>query len=38
MKTITDENIMGFEQYLYEDEKSDNTMEKYMRDIRFFRQ
>lgn len=38
MKTITDENIMGFEQYLYEDEKSDNTIEKYMRDIRFFRQ
>ena len=29
---------MGFEQYLYEDEKSDNTIEKYMRDIRFFRQ
>lgn len=38
MKTITDETIMGFEQYLYEDEKSDNTIEKYMRDIRFFRQ
>ncbi len=38
MKTITNEIVKGFEQYLYEEEKSDNTIEKYMRDIRFFRE
>jgi len=38
MKTITNEIVKRFEQYLYEEEKSDNTIEKYMRDIRFFRE
>jgi len=36
MKTITNEIVKRFEQYLYEEEKSDNTIEKYMRDSRFF--
>ena len=38
MKTITNEIVKRFEQYLYEDERSANTIEKYMRDIRFFRE
>ncbi len=38
MKTITNEIVKRFEVYLYEEEKSDNTIEKYMRDIRFFRE
>ena len=38
MKTITTEIIKKFELYLYEEEKSENTIEKYMRDIRFFRE
>ena len=38
MKTITNEIVKRFEQYLYEEERSDNTIEKYMRDIRFFRE
>ena len=38
MKTITNEIIKKFELYLYEEEKSDNTIEKYLRDIRFFRE
>lgn len=38
MKTITDEVIKRFELYLYEEEKSGSTIEKYMRDIRFFRE
>lgn len=38
MKTITNEIVKRFENYLYEEEKSDNTIEKYMRDIRFFRE
>lgn len=37
MKTITNELVKKFKLYLYEEEKSDNTIEKYMRDIRFFR-
>lgn len=37
MKTITNDIIDKFKQYLYENEKSDNTIEKYMRDIRFFK-
>lgn len=37
MKTITDGIVDGFRLYLYEEEKSDNTIDKYMRDIRFFR-
>ncbi len=38
MNTITNELISNFKLYLYEEEKSDNTIEKYMRDIRFFRE
>ena len=38
MKTITNEIVNRFKQYLYEEEKSDNTIEKYMRDICFFRE
>ena len=37
MKTITDKAVKLFEEYLYEEERSENTIEKYMRDIRFFR-
>lgn len=36
MKVITNEIIKNFESYLYEEERSDNTIEKYIRDIRFF--
>ena len=35
MKTVTNEIVNRFKVYLYEEEKSDNTIEKYMRDIRF---
>ena len=38
MKVITYEKIRCFELYLYEEERSDNTIEKYMRDIRFFQE
>lgn len=38
MKNITNEIIKNFENYLYEEERSDNTIEKYMRDVRFFRE
>ena len=34
MRYITDENIKKFELYLYEEERSDNTIEKYMRESR----
>lgn len=37
VKRITDEIMNMFRQDLYENEKSENTIEKYMRDIRFFR-
>ena len=37
MRTVTDENIKKFEEYLYAEERSGNTIEKYMRDVRFFR-
>lgn len=37
MRTITDKGIDNFKLYLYEEEKSDNTIEKYIRDIRFFK-
>ena len=37
-KIITNELINNFKIYLYEGERSDNTIEKYMRDIRFFRE
>lgn len=36
MKIITEKIVNSFKLYLYEEEKSDNTIEKYMRDIRFF--
>ena len=36
-KIITNELINNFKIYLYEEERSGNTIEKYMRDIRFFR-
>ncbi len=38
MKNITNEIVKKFENYLYEEERSGNTIEKYMRDIRFFRE
>lgn len=37
-KIITNELINNFRIYLYEEERSDNTIKKYMRDIRFFRE
>ena len=33
-RKITNELITEFEMYLYEEERSGNTIEKYMRDIR----
>lgn len=36
MQMITNEVIKNFENYLYEEERSENTIEKYMRDIRAF--
>ncbi|MDD6483605.1 MAG: tyrosine-type recombinase/integrase [Clostridiales bacterium] len=38
MKNITDETVNNFKMYLYEEERSDSTIEKYMRDIRLFRE
>ena len=38
MKIITNEIENSFKLYLYEEEKSMNTIEKYVRDIRFFRE
>ena len=38
MKDITDEIIKKFENYLFEEERSVNTTEKYLRDVRFFRE
>ena len=37
-RKITNELIKNFELYLYDEERSNNTTEKYMRDIRFFRE
>ena len=37
-RKILHELITVFEMYLYEEERSGNTIEKYMRDIRFFRE
>ena len=37
-KIITNELINNFKIYFYEEERGDNTIEKYMRDIRFFRE
>lgn len=36
MKIITDEILKRFEQYLYEEERSESTIEKYMRDVKLF--
>ncbi len=36
MKIITNERIQKFKQYLIEEEKSDNTIEKYIRDVYTF--
>lgn len=36
MKTITEEIVNNFKLHLYEEERSDNTVDKYMRDIGFF--
>ena len=38
VKIITNELINNFKLYLYEEERSGNTIEKYMRDVRFFRE
>ena len=35
-RVITNKTIKNFKLYLYEEERSDNTIEKYMRDIQFF--
>ena len=37
-KVITNKALKRFKHYLYEEERSENTIEKYMRDIRFFRE
>mgnify|MGYP003451408736 CR=1 FL=1 len=37
MRKITNELIMSFKNYLIEEEKSENTVEKYIRDITFFK-
>lgn len=36
MKSITDETLKNFKLHLYEEEKSDNTVKKYMRDVSCF--
>lgn len=38
MKTITNEMVNRFKFYLYEEERSENTIEKYIRDIKYFMQ
>ena len=38
MRAITNEIIRDFKLYLYEEERSQNTIEKYLRDIRMFLQ
>ncbi len=35
-RIITDKIVKRFQMYLYEEERSENTIQKYMRDIRFF--
>ena len=37
-KNITDKVVNEFKIYLYEEEKSNNTIEKYIRDVQFFRE
>ena len=36
MRKITNELIESFKNYLIEEEKSENTIEKYIRDVTFF--
>ena len=36
MRTITNEIVLKFKRHLIEEEKSENTIEKYIRDITFF--
>ncbi len=36
MRKIDVKSVLQFKQYLIENEKSENTIEKYMRDVRFF--
>lgn len=36
MKKITSEHILSFRKFLNEEEKSENTIEKYIRDVTFF--
>lgn len=36
-KIITEEKIQEFKMYLYEEERSDNTIKKYIRDIYIFK-
>lgn len=36
MRKITNELIHSFKTYLIEEEKSENTIEKYIRDVTFF--
>lgn len=38
MHKMTNEIMRKFKSYLYEEERSKNTIEKYMRDIRFFKE
>ncbi|MDO5310630.1 MAG: tyrosine-type recombinase/integrase [Clostridia bacterium] len=38
MQAITNESINRFKLYLYEEEKSDNTIDKYIRDVRCLRE
>lgn len=36
MRKITNKQILSFKEYLTEEEKSENTTEKYIRDVIFF--
>jgi len=35
-RIITEERICQFQQYLRNEERSENTIEKYLRDVHFF--
>lgn len=37
MRIVNDTQLKAFEKYLCDEEKSDNTVQKYLRDLRFFR-
>lgn len=36
MNRLTTKELIAFEEYLHEDEKSDATVEKYLHDVRYF--